>query len=33
KAEHDKRNTEKKRDWERERGRLMRQKGSSPAKH
>ena len=24
---HDKRETEKKRDWERERGRLMRQKG------
>jgi len=33
KAEHDKRNTEKKRDWERERGRLMRHKVSAPAKH
>ena len=33
KAEHDKRNTEKKRDWEREHGRLMRHKVSSPAKH
>ncbi|MCR5864631.1 SsrA-binding protein SmpB [Aquincola sp. J276] len=30
KAEHDKRNTEKKRDWEREKGRLMRHKVSSP---
>ena len=30
KAQHDKRETEKKRDWERERGRLMRQKVSSP---
>ena len=29
KAEHDKRNTEKERDWDRERGRLMRQKVSS----
>ena len=33
KAEHDKRNTEKKRDWEREHARLMRHKVSSPAKH
>ena len=33
KAEHDKRNTEKKRDWEREHGRLMRHKVSAPAKH
>ena len=33
KAEHDKRHDEKKRDWEREHGRLMRQKVSSPAKH
>jgi SsrA-binding protein len=33
KAEHDKRNTEKKRDWERERGRLMRHKVSAPTKH
>ncbi|MFO1225097.1 MAG: SsrA-binding protein SmpB [Burkholderiaceae bacterium] len=32
KAQHDKRETEKKRDWERERGRLMRHKVSSPAK-
>jgi SsrA-binding protein len=32
KAEHDKRNTEKKRDWEREKGRLMRHKVASPAK-
>jgi len=32
KAEHDKRNTEKKRDWEREKGRLMRQKVSSKPK-
>ena len=31
KAEHDKRNTEKKRDWEREKGRLMRHKVSSKA--
>ena len=31
KAQHDKRDTEKKRDWERERGRLMRHKISSPA--
>ena len=31
-AEHDKRNTEKKRDWERERGRLMRHKVSSSPK-
>ncbi len=30
KAEHDKRNTEKKKDWEREKGRLMRHKVSSP---
>ena len=29
KAEHDKRDTEKKRDWEREKGRLMRHKVSS----
>ena len=29
KAQHDKRNTEKKRDWEREKGRLMRNKGTS----
>jgi len=29
KAEHDKRNTEKERDWDRERGRLMRHKVSS----
>jgi SsrA-binding protein len=32
KSQHDKRDTEKKRDWERERGRLMRHKVSSPAK-
>ena len=32
KAEHDKRNTEKKRDWEREKGRLMRHKVSGPSK-
>ena len=32
KAEHDKRNTEKKKDWEREKGRLMRQKVSSKPK-
>ena len=31
KAEHDKRETEKKRDWEREKGRLMRHKVSSKA--
>jgi SsrA-binding protein len=31
KAQHDKRDAEKKRDWERERGRLMRHKVSSPA--
>ena len=31
KAEHDKRNTEKQRDWERERGRLMRHKVSGPS--
>ena len=31
KAQHDKRNTEKQRDWERERGRLMRHKVSSSA--
>ena len=30
KAEHDKRDTEKKRDWEREKGQLMRTKVSSP---
>ena len=29
KAEHDKRDTEKKRDWDREKGRLMRHKVSS----
>ena len=33
KTEHDKRNTEKKRDWEREHGRLMRHKVSSKSKH
>ena len=32
KAEHDTRNTEKKRDWEREKGRLMRHQVSSKAK-
>jgi SsrA-binding protein len=32
KAEHDKRDTEKKRDWEREKGRLMRHKVSSAPK-
>jgi SsrA-binding protein len=32
KAEHDKRDTEKKRDWEREKGRLMRHKVSSGPK-
>ncbi len=32
KAEHDKRNTEKQRDWDRERGRLMRHKVSGPSK-
>ena len=32
KAEHDKRDTEKKRDWEREKGRLMRHKVSSKPK-
>ena len=32
KAQHDKRETEKKRDWEREKGRLMRHKVSGPAK-
>jgi SsrA-binding protein len=32
KAQHDKRESEKKRDWEREKGRLMRHKVSSPAK-
>ena len=32
KAEHDKRDTEKKRDWEREKGRLMRHKVSSGGK-
>ena len=31
KAQHDKRDTEKKRDWEREKGRLMRHKVSSSA--
>ena len=31
KAEHDKRNTEKERDWDREKGRLMRHKVSSKA--
>ena len=31
KAEHDKRDTEKKKDWEREKGRLMRHKVSSKA--
>jgi SsrA-binding protein len=31
KAQHDKRDTEKKRDWEREKGRLMRHKVSAPA--
>jgi SsrA-binding protein len=31
KAQHDKRETEKKRDWEREKGRLMRHKVSGPA--
>jgi SsrA-binding protein len=31
KAEHDKRDTEKKRDWEREKGRLMRHKVSAKA--
>ena len=30
KAEHDKRDTEKKRDWDREKGRLMRHKVSGP---
>lgn len=32
KAQHDKRNTEKQRDWEREKGRLMRHKVSSKPK-
>jgi SsrA-binding protein len=32
KAQHDKRETEKKRDWEREKARLMRHKVSSPAR-
>ena len=32
KAQHDKRETEKKRDWDREKGRLMRQKVSSKPK-
>ena len=32
KAQHDKRDTEKSRDWEREKGRLMRHKVSSPGK-
>ena len=31
KAQHDKRETEKKRDWEREKGRLMRHKVSGPS--
>jgi SsrA-binding protein len=31
KSQHDKRDTEKKRDWEREHGRLMRHKVSSKA--
>jgi SsrA-binding protein len=31
KAQHDKRDTEKKRDWEREKGRLMRHQVSAPA--
>jgi SsrA-binding protein len=31
KAEHDKRNTEKERDWNREKGRLMRHKVSGPS--
>jgi hypothetical protein len=31
KAQHDKRNTEKDRDWDREKGRLMRHKVSSKA--
>jgi SsrA-binding protein len=30
KAQHDKRETEKKREWEREKGRLMRHKVSAP---
>ncbi len=33
KAQHDKRETEKKRDWEREKGRLMRHKVSGPGKN
>ncbi|MDH5339920.1 MAG: SsrA-binding protein SmpB [Rubrivivax sp.] len=33
KAQHDKRDTEKKRDWEREKGRLMRHKVSGPSTH
>ena len=32
KAEHDKRNTEKERDWNREKGRLMRHKVSGPSR-
>ncbi|WP_269633971.1 SsrA-binding protein SmpB [Pelomonas sp. BJYL3] len=32
KAQHDKRETEKKRDWEREKGRLMRHKVGGPSK-
>jgi SsrA-binding protein len=32
KAEHDKRNTEKQRDWDREKGRLMRHKVSGPSR-
>src|ERR1043165_5205830 len=33
KAAHDKRDAEKKRDWQREQGRLMRRKTVAPAKH
>ena len=33
KAQHDKRDIEKKRDWEREKGRLMRHKVSGPSTH
>ncbi len=32
KAQHDKRETEKQRDWEKEKGRLMRHKISSPSR-
>jgi SsrA-binding protein len=32
KAQHDKRDDERKKDWEREKGRLMRHKVSSPGK-